>query len=146
MKELEWALNRSNPRNQVLYDAAQAVLSDRNSSYGPPEANFKDIADVWNWFLQDVKHIITPMDVAHMMILMKMARLKYNPNHRDSKVDVAGYAACAAECETKTAVDALKEIYSNQQSRKESPTEIIQSLGKKALPEYPYNSFTPQDN
>ncbi|MFN7882545.1 MAG: DUF6378 domain-containing protein [bacterium] len=27
-----------------------------------------------------------------------MARLKNSPNHRDSWVDLAGYAACGAEC------------------------------------------------
>lgn len=97
-------------RAQVLDAACKAVLQDRNASYGPPESNFQDIADVWNWFLAGrVKeplnlssHValkITAIDVAHMMVLMKMARLKHNPMHRDSKVDVAGYAACAAECE-----------------------------------------------
>ena len=93
----------SSTRKAVLDAAAQAVLQDRNAAYGSVENNFQDIANVWMWFLGERVHKITPIDVAHMMILMKMARLKYNPNHRDSKVDVAGYAACAAECETRTA-------------------------------------------
>lgn len=105
-------------RKEVLDAAAKAVLQDRNASYGSPESNFQDIADVWNWFLSDkiAPGTIEKMDVANMMILMKMARLKYNPNHRDSKVDVAGYAACAAECETKSSI---------QTTKGETPTDII---------------------
>ena len=33
-----------------------------------------------------------------MMALLKIARVKYNPRHADSWVDIAGYAACGAEC------------------------------------------------
>ena len=35
-------------------------------------------------------------DVAHMMVLLKMARLVETPQHRDSWVDMAGYAATGA--------------------------------------------------
>lgn len=128
----------NNPRQEVLDAAARAVLQDRNASYGPPEKRFQDIADVWNWYhgrngTQQV--LITAMDVANMMILMKMARLKYNPNHRDSKVDVAGYAACAAECESSTPTQ--------DQSPKEgvnanavTQTELVE-LFKKTFPNFP---------
>jgi hypothetical protein len=37
-------------------------------------------------------------DVAAMLALLKIARLQQSPNHRDSWVDLAGYAACGAEC------------------------------------------------
>jgi hypothetical protein len=36
-----------------------------------------------------------------MLALLKIARLKNSPNHRDSWVDIAGYAACGAECALK---------------------------------------------
>lgn len=36
---------------------------------------------------------ISSEDVAHMMILLKVARLANDPYHRDSLVDVCGYAA-----------------------------------------------------
>jgi hypothetical protein len=35
-----------------------------------------------------------------MMVLLKAARAKSNPQHVDNYVDAAGYAACAAECAT----------------------------------------------
>ena len=117
-------------RQQVLDAAAAAVLQDRNASYGPPENNFQDIAAVWNWYLgnratsEHVKNgIVAALDVANMMILMKMARLKYNPNHRDSKVDVAGYAACAAECEARPVIQTL-----NPTEGEKSPLEIITEM------------------
>jgi len=32
------------------------------------------------------------------MTLLKVARIRGNPNHADNFVDGAGYMACAAEC------------------------------------------------
>jgi hypothetical protein len=90
-------------RKHILDTAAAAVLSDRNKAYGNPEDNFGNIADVWNWWIRTRINQtgdlfgFTPSDVAYMMILMKMARLKTNPTHADSVVDVAGYAATAGD-------------------------------------------------
>ena len=96
-------------RARVLEATSKAVLSDRNKAYGNPEDNFKNIADVWNWWLRgkvapgvEVPVVITALDVAHMMTLMKMARLKTNPTHFDSIVDTAGYAACAGDFSVKS--------------------------------------------
>ncbi len=41
--------------------------------------------------------VFEPRDVAMLMILLKIARLAETPNHRDSIVDIIGYAACYAE-------------------------------------------------
>lgn len=99
-------------RQRVLREAGAAVLKDRNKAYGDPENNFKDIADVWNWWFSErlrdheqktrrldipTRFAITPLDVAYMMSLMKLARNKTNPYHMDSVVDNAGYAACAGD-------------------------------------------------
>lgn len=80
-----------NDRAHVLANAAQAVLSDRNKAYGDPEDNFLDIAELWAAYK---KVSFTRADVAAMMALMKIARLRTNPIHEDSWIDVAGYAAC----------------------------------------------------
>ena len=45
----------------------------------------------------DIGREITPVDVAQMMILLKVARAKGNQKHQDNWIDVAGYAACAGE-------------------------------------------------
>lgn len=73
--------------------AIDAVCKDRENTYGSPEDNFKLIADLWSTYT-GVK--ISPQDVSVMMILLKTARAK-NSNHDDNFVDIAGYAACAAE-------------------------------------------------
>lgn len=40
---------------------------------------------------------ITPLDVAMMMCLLKIARIKNGGGSGDSFVDLAGYAACGGE-------------------------------------------------
>lgn len=89
------------PREQLLREAIGIVSNDRNKAYGNPEDNFKNIAVYWSQHLTastGIEITVTALDVAHMNILQKMARLSTNPTHHDSTVDVAGYAACAAGC------------------------------------------------
>ena len=79
-------------REEILNEAKTCVCGDRDKSYGKPEDNFDRIAGLWQAYL-GVR--ITKFDVAAMMILMKMARIKATGGeHRDSWVDAAGYAAC----------------------------------------------------
>jgi len=91
----------STPREQLLEQAIRLTAVDRNKSYGNPEDNFKNIATLWSNYLTastGIEITISPSDVAYMMIHMKLARLSTNPTHYDSVLDVAGYAACAADC------------------------------------------------
>lgn len=82
-------------RAEMLERAKQIVCNDRNKQYGEPEDNFAVIAELWESYL-GVK--IGAIDVANMMILFKMARIVtvIHPS-LDSYIDIAGYAACAAE-------------------------------------------------
>ena len=87
----------------VLLEAQEAVFGERAKTYGHPKENFKRIADLWNaYFVAQYPGfgppapVLEPVDVAQMMILMKMARLVETPNHRDSWVDIAGYAETGA--------------------------------------------------
>lgn len=88
-----------------LLKAATEAVTDRGEEYGSVERNFKRIADRWSLHMQQHNHdsIIefTPRDVAMMMIETKLARLAHSPDHMDSVVDIAGYAACLAELITK---------------------------------------------
>jgi hypothetical protein len=82
-------------RGETLDTAKKYVLSDRNKDYQDPEDNFSDIAELWSWW----KGIeITPVDVAIMSGMIKIARMKGNIYKEDNYVDLAGYSACAAEC------------------------------------------------
>lgn len=84
-------------RKECLDAAVDAVCKDRENTYGSPEDNFSLIADLWTTYTGAK---IGPRDVAVMMILLKTARAK-NSDHDDNFVDIAGYAACAAENEVK---------------------------------------------
>lgn len=80
-------------RQEILQAAAQCVLHDRDNQYGTPEDSFQMIADLWSAYLDA---IIKPRDVAAMMALLKIARIKRS-SKEDNWVDLAGYAACGGE-------------------------------------------------
>lgn len=81
-------------RATILDTAKQYVTQDRAATHGDPERNFSLIAAYWSAHL-DLK--ITAHDVAVMMTLFKLARMKSNPAHVDSATDAAGYSAIAGE-------------------------------------------------
>lgn len=80
-------------RELILDKAKECVCGQREQDYGSPEDNFNVIADLWSVY-KDVN--ITAQDVAVMMSLLKIARIKAGGT-LDSFVDLAGYAACAGE-------------------------------------------------
>lgn len=81
-------------RKALLKEAMKIVTKDRNDQYGGPEQSFFLISEFWSAYLNMP---ISSQDVAIMMALLKIARLKTNKTHHDSMVDVAGYMACLAE-------------------------------------------------
>ena len=86
-------------RYQVLA-AAEATVKDREGDYGSPRKNFERIAALWNVILAGKlgeEHEISAADVAMMMVSIKLARLIETPDHDDSAVDLAGYAALLGE-------------------------------------------------
>lgn len=80
-------------RAQILNEAAELIVGDRNKAYGDPEENHQQIADYWTTYLG---YPIKAYDVANMMALLKMARSRTSYK-RDTYVDLAGYAAIAGE-------------------------------------------------
>ena len=81
-------------RAVVLDTAKAAVNGARNAAYDEPEDNFLRISMLWSAYLGQQ---IAPVDVAVLNILQKVGRLMHTPDHRDSWVDIAGYAACGAD-------------------------------------------------
>jgi len=75
---------------------AHTIIRERGKSYGPMLKNHERIAALWSTVLG---HPVTPVQVAMCMTALKLARLIETPNHRDSAVDIAGYAACIYECQ-----------------------------------------------
>lgn len=87
-------------RKDTLDKAAECVLRDRQADHGKPEDTFATIADLWSVYLSarnGVDICIGAADVAMMQLLLKVARQAGNKSHEDNYVDMAGYAACAAE-------------------------------------------------
>lgn len=90
-------MNTNNPkftRTHILDTAAELTYKTRDAEYGSASQNFKDIADLWSSYLD---HTVSVVDVAIMMNLLKVARLKRNPQHRDSWIDGCGYLALGGE-------------------------------------------------
>lgn len=81
-------------RTEILKKANECVCGDREQDYGSPESNFELIANLWSTYLD---FDITAVDVAMMMSLLKVARVKSGRWHEDNFIDLAGYAACAGE-------------------------------------------------
>ena len=78
-------------RKQLLDEVEKIVCTDREQQYGTPENNFGCIAALWSIYLE---HPVTPKDVAIMMTLLKIARIKTGLQKRDSWIDAIGYLVC----------------------------------------------------
>ena len=91
----------------VLTEAHEIIYGDREQTYGKPSKNLDTIADMWSAYIDaasgrvlDKNNLkLGPKDVAIMMILLKAARLANNDSHRDSIVDICGYAALIERCD-----------------------------------------------
>lgn len=83
-------------RSEILDKAKDCVTGKREQDYGSPEDNFKQIAKLWTAYF-DRRVAFEPLDVAIMMALMKIARIKSGTATEDSFVDACGYLACGGE-------------------------------------------------
>lgn len=81
-------------RAEILDSAKKCVCEDRESQYGSPEDSFKLIAELWTVYLD---YRLSPVDVAIMMTLLKIARIATGRFKADSYIDACGYIACAGE-------------------------------------------------
>lgn len=81
-------------RAEILDFAKIAVTVEREQQYGKPEDNFAIIASLWSAYKGTS---FTPLDVAMMMALLKIARIRTGVGTPDSFIDLAGYAACGGE-------------------------------------------------
>ena len=73
----------------IEQEARRLVYGERAKTYGHPRGDFDRVAGMWTAMLG------IPIDAEHvalMMIAFKLARLAATPEHRDSQVDVIGYA------------------------------------------------------
>lgn len=84
------------PPKSILEEAQEIIYGDREKTYGSPDKNLKLIAEYWTTYINHKRGEIVDLDVNDvcvMMVLLKLSRLSNSPDHRDSKVDTAGYIA-----------------------------------------------------
>ena len=74
-------------RAEVLRLAEKCVCGGRDGDYGTPEDNFGTIAKLWTIYHGTT---FTAKDVAMMMALLKIARIRNGHYSADSYVDLAG--------------------------------------------------------
>lgn len=83
-----------------LDEAKNTICGERQDVYGSPEDSFALIAEYWTTYLNsraNVEDDLDAKDIAHMMILFKMARVQGQAPKRDNYVDICGYASIAAD-------------------------------------------------
>lgn len=92
---------------EVLTKAFELTGGDRAKTHGDKRQNHQNIANLWNAYLgiaADADTVgvlarpLTAADVAILMCLLKIARMKSGTFNLDNFIDLAGYAGVAAEC------------------------------------------------
>lgn len=88
------------PAESLLVTATNTIRQ-RRSTYGPPREHFRrTVAAINAIFADKLREPLTESDWAQIMILDKLARHQGTSRSADTPVDLAGYAACLAECES----------------------------------------------
>lgn len=105
MKELEQMgpHDDSPPDDPAVHLLKTAIhtVSARRRTYGPPREHFSRTVSAINAIFYDkLREPLTEADWAQIMILDKLARHQGDAKTADTPVDLAGYAACLAECES----------------------------------------------
>jgi hypothetical protein len=81
-------------RSEILDTAKKYVTKERANVHGDMKTNLTAIAKLWSVYLDtDIK----PHDIGVMMNLLKIARIKFNPENADNWVDACGYMALSGE-------------------------------------------------
>ncbi len=93
----------------ILTAAAAIVDNDREKTYGHPSKNLEAIAELWTTWLKARgaladNAMLTFDDAACMMVLLKLARLANDPEHRDSQIDACGYMRLLERCQQDVAI------------------------------------------
>lgn len=84
-------------RSEILDTAKEHINVDRADTHGDAASNFGLVSLFWSAHLDTY---VSPEDVAVMMTLFKIARIKANPQHIDSWSDGCGYLALGGEIAT----------------------------------------------
>jgi hypothetical protein len=81
-------------RSKICHDAGDLLVGERNTDYGDPSDMHDRAAEI---FTAMTDRQVSGLMVAQMLIAVKLARLHHQPTHRDSWVDLCGYAGIGYE-------------------------------------------------
>lgn len=81
-------------KKDVVLQSAMDAVKARGQDYGTVLENHQRIADLWSVILGKE---VTPTEAILCMTALKIARLMETPDHEDSWIDIAGYAACGGQ-------------------------------------------------
>jgi hypothetical protein len=95
---------------ESILEEADRTVRARAQTYGSPRESLTEIGRLWTAYLETP---VSAEDVAVLMTLLKLARLRTGGYHRDSLVDVAGYAAV------------LETLYTEADLRAETGDEVV---------------------
>jgi len=98
-------------RSELLHAAEVCVCGQREEDYGTPEDSSRVIGELWETYIKEkcvgdpaAEVCIAPEDVAALLALLKIARIATGHGKSDNWVDLAGYAACGGELQSRPAV------------------------------------------
>lgn len=88
------------PAAELLLIDALEVIRQRRKTYAGPKKHFaRTVGAINALFAHKLREPLTMSDWAQFMILDKLARNQGEQKTTDTPIDLAGYAACLAECE-----------------------------------------------
>ena len=101
-----------------IINEAAGIIEERRESYGDPLPNHERIAAFWSVVFG---HPVKASQVVQCMRLVKESRLIETPGHRDSLIDICGYADCEAVI--------MEAIHANPHSPPDVGSAVRQSPG-----------------
>lgn len=85
---------------EICNTSASLFSGDREKSHGSVRENHEKIACLWNAYLvarREPGEPLGPLDVLHLMTLLKIARTQHGAYNEDDWLDGVGYFALAGE-------------------------------------------------
>ena len=129
---------------EEILKKASDIAEGKRSQHGA-ENSFAMIARLWTAYLQGAASLpgsLTDVDVAQMMVLLKMARGAWGGHNMDTYVDQAGYSAWAGHLEAMAEVERQRDIALHEAMKNQMVAAFELGLGK---PTEPRSTSTPTE-
>lgn len=127
---------------EEILKKASDIAEGKRSTHGA-ENSFDLIAKFWTAYLQGAASLpgsLTDVDVAQMMVLLKMARGAWGGHNLDNYTDQAGYSAWAGHLEAMAEVERKRDIALHEAMKNKMVAAFELGLGK---PTEPRSTSTP---